>query len=149
MPRATDNTFPVDESGSLSQSARRFLAEQVRLYAGGDVRIQISRPVRSKSANRYLWGVVYKAIQQAMADAGMPASSEAIHEHFKHKYLQARVYEAFGMTYVCQPTSTDLDADEFYEFIERIRTDEEVQALGVWFDEPADKYRSYRISEPA
>ena len=136
MPRKVDIVAQVDEQGRLSKTRRQWLASQLRLYAGGDVRIQISRPKRSNKANAYLWGVIYPEIQRKAAEAGYAWSAEAIHEVMKRRYLEARILEVMGETHVLAGSSAELDSTAFYDFIESVKMDEDVIALGCYFPEP-------------
>ncbi len=151
MPRATDETFDVAEDGTLTDRRRAaWLWDQLKLYAGGQVRIRISRPKRSTAANAYYWGVVLAAIREAMMDAGHPVSAEALHHHFKALYLEPRWVQVFHYTHMMPPTTTDLDQTAFAEYIESIKQDQAVLALGVYIPEPDagyDAFRSYKIAE--
>lgn len=150
MPQAIDITLSVTGEGQFADKGRsRWLREIIKLYAGRDVRIRVSSPKRSTSANAYLWGVVYARIQQGLLESGTAVSTEAIHEHFKRRYLPARVITVFGEDHVLPGSTSDLDSTAFYEYVEAVRNDEDVLQLGVYIEEPDPVYKSYRIEEMA
>lgn len=148
MPRALTISADVTEDGHLPKDIRQRIASQLQLYRGRAVEVVIRSPKRSTQANAYLWGVVYPAIQQAMAEAGMAASCEAIHELMKRRYLPTRVADVLGEAVPLSASSADLDSTAFYDFVERIRSDEDVLALGCHIPDPEPSYKSYRITEP-
>lgn len=147
MPRALDISTTASEDGRLPKGVSRRIRDHLALFAGREVRIRISSPKRSTQANAYLWACVYPAIQQGLAESGTAASCEAIHEIMKSRYLPARVIEAMGESLVLPGSSADLDSTAFYSFVESIRTDEDVLALGVVIPDPEPSYRSYKISD--
>lgn len=147
--RQLEITATVSDDGHLPETRRRQIADYLAVHAGRDVLIRVGRPKRSTQANAYVWGVVYPAIQRALAEAGQAVSCEALHEHFKQKYLPPRTVEVFDETLVLAGSSADLDSEEFYDFVESIRTDEAVLALGVEVPDPDPAYRSYRLTAPA
>src|SRR5690606_39444582 len=69
-------TRPADTSpySTLFQAPRKYsewVRDHLQLYAGGEVRIRVSRPKRTTRANRYWWGYVLETIRQAMIEAGI------------------------------------------------------------------------------
>lgn len=151
MPRAIDEVLELDAEGRFCQLNRlRWLfVEYIKLFAPGDVRIRISRPQRSTAANRYYWGVVIKVIRQGCLEAGQVVSAEALHEHFKARYLDPRVVEVLGKERVLPPSTVKLDSTAFYDYIESIKTDEDVVQLGVYIPPPDDgRWKSYSLEEP-
>lgn len=150
MPKALDETFYVTDDGKLADQRRaEWLRSQLQLYAGGQVRIRIGRPKRSTRANAYYWGVVIATVREALMEAGMPVSAEALHVHFKRRYLEPRTTCVLGIDHVLDPTTTDMDSTEFSYYIEAIKEDEDVRRLGVYIPEPDENMRSSRIAEPA
>lgn len=158
MPRATDDTFDVDEDGRITDRRRaEWVWSQIKLYAGRKVRIRISSPKRSTRANAYYWSCIIEPIRLAMMEAGHPHSAETIHRHFKALYLAPIEAHVAGIDHVWEPTTTDLDSTAFSEYIAAIREDETVRAMNVYFPEPEpDEYqeeygtfKSYAIAEPA
>lgn len=165
MPRAIDFTCDVDEAGHIPAARRRFVADQLRMYAGGQVRIRLSKPKRSTRANSFYWAGVIDPIKDAMNEAGAmvhtsetgaysPVTSKMVHDMMKKRHLG---YESVE---VCHPTtgeviyeatelrsSASLDSTDFSDYIEAIRQDELTRALGVWIEEPAGI--TGRIAEPA
>ena len=145
MPEKRSATFYVEEDGSLYPKSKvQWMREGLKLFAGGQVVITYERPKRSLKQNAYYWGVVIEEVRQALLEAGHPLSSKAIHEHYKAKYLSAE-----GYTYTSRETgevheivqtrsTTDLDSTEFSDYVERIRTDELVQQLGIYIPLPGE-----------
>lgn len=149
MPLPIDVTLEVDEKGKLVDRRRaEWLWSNLRLYAGSEVRIRISRPKRSTRANAYYWGVVIETIRRALLDAGQAISAEALHEHFKRLYLPARAVCVFGVDHVLPGSTADLDSTTFADYIEAIKQDEDVLTLGVYIPEPEPGLKSYAIAEP-
>ncbi|HYG68163.1 MAG TPA: hypothetical protein VD838_10905 [Anaeromyxobacteraceae bacterium] len=120
----------------------------LRLYAEGEVEVTIRKPKRSGRANAYWWGAVLPAIQRGLAEAGQAVSCEALHVHFAEKYLPPRIEEVFGITQVMRGRTSELDSTSFFDFVEAVRFDEEVLALGVEVPEPERGLSSYKIAEP-
>lgn len=149
MPKAIDRTFEVSQDGHLPATARAFIAGQLQLYAGGDVRLHISRPKRTTKANAFYWAGIIEPIRLALLEAGQPAPAEAIHEVFKRRYLPPRTVTVLGEEHWLSPTTTTLDQTAFSDFIESIKHDEDVIALGVYIEDPDGDFRSYTIAEPA
>lgn len=149
MPHSLDLVFDVDEDGRLTDRRRaRWMWEQLRFYAGGKVRIRISRPKRSNRANAYYWACIIEPIRKALMESGQVLTAEAIHSHFKAKYLPVRTVTVFDVDHVLPGTTTELDQTEFHDFIESIKNDEDVLNLGIYFEEPEEDYKSYAIAEP-
>lgn len=127
---------------------RVLLGGQLKLYAGREVRIQVSSPKRSNKANAFYWVGVIGEIQRAAAEAGHAVSANALHEYFKAKYLSPTTEDVWGEEVTIPPSTAKLDSTAFHEYIESIRMDETVLALGVYFDEP-EGLRSYSIEDLA
>ena len=149
MPKAIDKTWTVDERGHLPRSAREHIAGQLKLYAGRDVRVRLSRPKRTTKANAYYWSQIIEPIRIALLEAGQPAPAEAIHEVMKRRYLEPRTTTVFDEEHWMPPTTTDLDQTDFSDYIENVKHDEDVIALGVYIPDPDGDFRSYRLAEPA
>lgn len=137
--------FPcrVGADGKLPLATVAAIRERLQLLANADVVITIRRKVRSQRANRYYWGVVIKAVHQAMLAAGMACTAVEIHETFKYRYLGPVALDESTEP----PTTTELDQAEFFRYCESIRYDEEVLALGVHIPKPEELVGSV-IYEP-
>lgn len=140
MPQAVDIVLSVDENGTITDRQKaEWLWSQIRFYAGRKVRIRVSAPARSSRANSYYWGAVIEAIWKACLMAGIPTTREALHELFKRRYLQPQtVVSLGGEDITLPPTTTNLNSTEFYQYIENIRNDEEVMALGCYIETPEE-----------
>lgn len=142
MPKARTFTARVGDDGRLSIATERHIQDELKLYSGRRCVVRLSRPQRSHAANRYLWGVVYKTIRKAAADAGTHLPADAWHRYFKDKYLEPGVETVAGREIVVPPSSARLDSTAFYEYVEAIRTDEEiVRALGIHIPDPDPGWR--------
>ena len=82
-----------------------------------------------------------------------PVSSMDLHRHFKALYLPVRTVEVFGVDHTWEGSSADLDSTSFFDFVESIRTDEEVMRVlafaNMEIPEPDPNYRSYKIAGAA
>ncbi len=122
--------------GHLSERARRQIANVLPLYEGKDVEVTIRPPKRSTRANALLWAGIYPPIQRALADSGRGVSCEALHVHYAAKYLPPDFsVEIDGETVVGRGKTSKLDSTTFSDFIEAIKTDDMVLALGVVFED--------------
>lgn len=157
MPRAIEIITEVDSEGKIPKKYTRFIRDQLMMYAGGEVRIQVGRPKRTTRANAYYWAAVIEPIRLAMLDAGIgwmetndgikAVSAEALHHHFKTKYLPVQTMVIFGDDVTLPPTTTALDSTEFFDYVEAVKTDPQVLQLGVYFEEAPENLRSYAIAE--
>ena len=149
MPRAFDHTVPVDSEGMLSRSFRQVVAGYLKLYAGGDVRVRFSKPIRSTKANSYYWGVVLEDVRMGMVDAGYVRPAIWWHKEFKGRYLPMVTDVTFsGKETTHEPTTTKMDSTAFFEYVEAIKMDEEVLRAGIYIREPEGPFRSHNITEP-
>lgn len=84
------------------------------------VEIKPHKSTRSTQANALLWKW-YEIIRLHVADStGEIYSAEEIHEHFKRKFLPARLVEIAGEVTPVARTTTKLNTAEFSEFMESI-----------------------------
>ena len=149
-----DLTIEISEDGTFRHAGDRArVADYLRFaFAGRACRLRISETMRSRSANAYLWGVVYETIRRARLECGMPpVACEDLHRHFKSQYLPCREVEVFGISHVFLGT-TRTDKTSFYDYVECVRTDEDVRQVlafaNMQIEDPDPQYRSYRIAEP-
>ena len=147
MPKALDIVLDVDADGHLDRRRALWIRDYLALYAGGQVRIQVSRPHRTSRANSYYWAGVIEPIRVALMEAGRPVDAEILHELFKARYLAPRPVEVFGQSATLPPTTTNLDMTGFSDYIEAIKNDEDVRRLGVWFEDQPGSLRSFSIEE--
>lgn len=144
MPQPTKHLARVDENGRLPLAASRLIADELKLYAGRDVEIRLSRPARSSQANRYYWGCVLAAVRKAAMESGQAVSAEALHGYFKTKYLDPDVSTVAGVPMVVY-TTTQLDSTQFFEYVENIRNDPVVLSLGCHIPDPETPLTDWRI----
>lgn len=155
MPKALDILATVT-GGTLPIHARQQIKAYLPLFDGRDVRVRISSPKRSSRANSYYWVAIIDRIRKELNDAGYawiqgesgnePVTSAVLHEYFKARYLSPRTAVIMGRDVTLAPTTTTLDSTAFHDYIEAIKMDEYVLALGIDF-EPVPDMRSYAIAE--
>lgn len=104
-----------DEIRSLHQGVRRWEGKTIR------VTVRPARRTRTDAQNRYLWGVCYALLHEAL---GQPA--EDFHEYFKAKFLSKEVSLSDHNgevvdSLVVGGSTTRLDTGAFLDFTEKIR----------------------------
>jgi hypothetical protein len=139
MPSSVTFTCPIDADGNMPRARWIWLRDQVRLFAGGKVTFTVRRPTRSTAANAFYHAAIIGPIRLALLEAGHPVSHDALHEHFRDKYLGVTVEHAGPWEIVRRPSTRKLDQTEFSDFIERVKNDEMVLSLGVYFEEPSER----------
>jgi hypothetical protein len=145
MPRAITLRGTVDAEGRPSKALATRARDALRLYADGDVELVIRKPLRSLEANNYLWGVCYPLIQAGWSEAGKAYPVDALHQYYAEKYLPPDFSVVInGETVVGRGRTSRLPSTEFYDFVEAIRTDETVLALGVVIPDPDPDYKRHR-----
>ena len=149
MPVALTLRGDVDAEGRPSKALAERARDAFRLYAGGTVEITIAPPRRSTTANAYYWGVVVREVQRAMVEAGMMAPSEAVHDWLKRRHLPIRTVEVMGESITLPASSAILNSTDFSDYIERIKGDEMLLAIGCVIPEPGEPVRGYKIAEAA
>jgi hypothetical protein len=145
MPEKIDVIVPV-KGRKIDRDTARYLNESIGLFDEGELRILLERPTRTARANRYYWGAVLTPIRDRMQELGMQASTYALHTLFKRRYLTPRTEVVFGEDVTLEPTTTRLNQTEFFDYVEAIKNDEQVVALGIMFED-ADEFDSYDIAE--
>lgn len=70
---------------------------------------------RSSGQNRYLWGVLYKAIADETGH-----SAQEIHEHCKHQFLPKMFVVLNGVEVETRKSTTELSTAEFSEYLDRV-----------------------------
>lgn len=143
--RAFEIKAQVNDQGQLPIRIKRMLGKQIKLRKGKIVRIYIGNPKRSTQANGYYRGIVLPRIRMGYLEAGMVLSEDDLHEHYKRLYLPERVVEIGEHVHVLAASTASLDSHEFYEYIERIRTDDDVLAMGVDIPDPDPNYKFYAL----
>lgn len=111
------------QHGKLHLSNRKRFSDDCRQFKDCDVEIIIKKKgKRSSQANRYYWGCVVEEIRLNMLDRGYRYEAETIHEFLKGKFnFEVVVIEATGERIDIPSTTTDMNKDEFYEYVERVR----------------------------
>ena len=132
-----EHKFKVQSNGQLFKEARRFIAQYISEFAGQQIVISITKPKRSSAFNRYYWGIVIGHIRLAMLEAsGKAPSPKALHDHFKHRFLPVTVHDMPDGSHATEVTTTKLTAEEMHNYIEQIRSAQDVVQLGVWIESP-------------
>lgn len=70
---------------------------------------------RSNSQNRYLWGVLYKAIADESGH-----SSEEVHEFMKARFLPRQFIVINGEEMQAHKSTTQLTVPEFAQFVDQV-----------------------------
>ena len=111
------------KAGKLVVRNRRAFNLALQQFTDGEValRVEKRRATRSQQANRYYWGVVVEAVSQHTG-----YSPDEVHEIFKAKFLPKKVTVADGNgeiqgEFVIGGTTTKLNVNEFYDYVEAIR----------------------------
>lgn len=87
-----------------------------------EVRIKTVGDTRTARQNRYYWGGVVSTLKVFFNDHGYFFTDVEIHEKMKKDFNTDRRYNPVNETYYPVPASTsDLDTDEFSEYVEKIR----------------------------
>jgi hypothetical protein len=118
----------------------------LRMYADSAVEITVRKPKRSSLANRYYWGVVLATIRRAALESGQTVSSDALHGYFKSRYLDPDVTVVASFPIVTY-SSKDLDSTSFFDYVENIRHDPVVMALGCHVPDPSEPFDSFAIGD--
>ena len=87
---------------------------------------------RTDLQNRYLWGWVYKQIEDKLADGGIsikcedarevPYTKDILHEIFKGKFLILEVIETRKSSLTLYKSTKDLETDEFSAYCTAIKS---------------------------
>ena len=160
MPSKRTTRLYIDDDGTVSARGKAkwfvetWLPDQFDLFADGPVEVEVRRPKRSPGQNRAYWGYVIRPIRQALQEAGYQMTDEALHEHFKERFLGVKssysytdkdtgeVHEATQLR-----STTDLDSTEFDRYVEAIRNSEMVRELGLYIPTPGDPDEVFREIE--
>ena len=74
-----------------------------------------NRPLtRSNGQNRFLWGVIYRAIAEETGH-----SSEEVHEYCKNQFLPKMFVVINNVEIESRKSTTQLTTDEFSQFLDR------------------------------
>ena len=136
-----------DGKARLSKVAHAQIAAALPLYAGREVEITIRPPKRSTAANAYYWGVVVREAQRVLVEAGYALTSDDVHRWLKRRHLPWRHVDTPTGPETREPSTASLDSTEFFGYVEAIRTDEALLALGFHAEAPEPAYRSYKLVE--
>lgn len=142
--------FVIDHKGNpnvlaVIERVRGFI-QQLPKDKKWEIVIKPYRFKRTLAQNSYLWGVVYKTIEEedagwflneetekAMRGTGIKPT-DLIHEYFKQTYLSVG---KFGDTLITRST-TDLSTAEFTEYVEKIMRVASTE-LGIYIPTPEEK----------
>ena len=126
--------------GRIHFDLRRVLDAALKAWVGTRVTVTIAaeEQTRSRRANNYLFGVVYKAMAEASG-----YSVDDLHEIMKDRHNSKLVTDPFtGEERRIGQSTAKLPVDEFGDFIERVMVDGAEQ-FGISFDPPrvGEEYR--------
>jgi hypothetical protein len=135
---ATGSGIQLDDREDFTR-AMRDLPAGLRLT----LTVEEEKDVRTSAANRYLWGVVYKWIEN---ETGQP--KESTHAEMCERFLRRQVHyidKKTGLTvekwYVTG--SSGLTPKQFYEFVENVRLFA-AEWHGISIPDPDPEYRQMR-----
>lgn len=127
------------------ESDRAYLEFINRLGVGTSLVVTIEEEgaKRSMAANRYLWGVVYKAIEE---ETGMP--KEAIHSEMCDRFLKKQVFYVDPKTNLTveiwvRQGSSGLSPKAFHDFVKNVQLHAS-EWHGIVFDERDPDYQAYQ-----
>lgn len=113
------------------------------------IKVEPYKRRRSDLQNRFLWGWIYAELERQLADAGIvihcddgtghPYTKDVLHEIFKTKFLAIGSIEAKGRSLTLYKSTTQLNTQEFSEFVENVRRFA-YQFWGITVHDPVDKY---------
>jgi hypothetical protein len=111
------------KDGELKILNRKRFNAEIKAFPDCDVQITIKkRGKRSSQQNRYYWGVIVDEIRHELLRRGNRFDSDTIHEFLKQKFNSAKVVvETTGELIEIGKSTTEMNKDEFTEYIERIR----------------------------
>lgn len=144
------NNFVIDHKGNpnalaVIKNVCRFIHELPK-NKKWEIVIKPYRFKRTLAQNSYLWGVVYKIIEEEeggyflhegtepILRAGKISGKEFIHEYFKQEYLAVG---KIGDTAITRST-TDLSTAEFTEYVEKIMRFAST-TLGIYIPTPEEQ----------
>lgn len=113
----------VDEDGSLKLSNKKRFKQDLLLFKNKDVEVTIKkRGKRSLQQNKYYFGIVVYEIRRRLYELGNEFDGETVHEFLKQKFNKEKVeIKTTGELLEVGQTTTQMNKDQFSEYIERIR----------------------------
>ena len=78
----------VNENGELKIYNRKTFIDELKLFAGKKVTIEIKKKMKTRSTfqNSYYWGVVIPLVKNGLFEVGYPVNLEQTHELLKSKF---------------------------------------------------------------
>lgn len=114
--------FGYVQDGKLVIQNRNRLEEDLRHFKPCDVIVTIKkRGRRSILQNAYYWGVIVKEIQLRLRELGNDVDTDAVHEFLKGKFHTEQVVTEQAEVFDIPKSTTEMNKDEFSEYIERIK----------------------------
>lgn len=135
---ATGSSVKLDDREAFYKAMSEF-PEGLRLV----VSVEEEKDIRTGAANRYLWGAVYKYIED---ETGQP--KETTHAEMCDRFLKRHVHytdKRTGLTVEkwVVSGSSGLTPKEFYQFVENVRLFA-AEWLGLSIPDPNPEYRRFR-----
>lgn len=130
----------IDEQGNL-QVDRPIFARGMRSMKRRmkvEVIVREWKPRRSNAANRYYWGVVLQLIAEDVGD-----DKESLHRFFKLKFLRPREIQIMGETFSVEPSTSELDAQQFHDYVKHVRLFA-LQERGIETPDPDPEWFAHR-----
>jgi len=108
------------QNGQLLMADREAFKNEIAGKSDGEYIINLEKPVRSNSDNRYYWGVIVKMVTDSLREHQKDLDPETTHEFLKQKFNPAIIILKDSEQTVGK-TTTKLKQDEFYNYCERIK----------------------------
>ena len=110
------------QNSKLHVMNEKRLKEDLRQFKPCDVVITIKKKGRrSVLQNAYYWAVVVKEIQVRFRELGHDVEDGDVHEYLKCRFHAERIVTDQGELLELPKSTTEMNKDEFSEYIERIR----------------------------
>ena len=142
MPKKRSFTATVGKDGQLPESINAAIRDELELYGGREVVIELRSKRRSTKASGYYWGVCISMLREYFQESGVDVSAQQIHDIFKEQYLTPETVEVMGRVIKTYSTS-NMDSTEFYWFVEQVRS--EAGLRGVFIPDPDPNWKTFSI----
>lgn len=117
------DTYGFIKDGVLKILNRHRFDAEIKSLPDCEVEIIVKKKgKRSSQSNRYYFGVVVREIRERFKELGHRVDSETVHEFLKQKFNAEKVVipETAEVIEIGK-TTTEMNKDEFFEYVEQIR----------------------------
>ncbi len=130
------NKIKLDSRDAADRAIKRI--SSINLDGGLEMVIQKHRPDRSLAQNRLYWKWISVIANETGNDP------DALHDHFRSKFLGARLVDVLGQRRAVLPTTTKLSVKDFTMYLERIESFASTE-IGITLPQPDDCYHEAMI----